>query len=221
MSKCFDCEKEAGEFARCAECRANKATYKNSWYAKNCERARLESNARYAELNGGIVSKDCENCGDTYSGIARGMKRRRFCSRPCKIDARWARIRAERLAGKLNLVRNCPHCGSALDNSMRSDAVYCSESCNSAAHNATRKAKMKILVDGVVERIPRAYIIERDASRCHMCRKKCRQDEIHLDHVIPLARGGAHTLENLRVACATCNLSKGARERCEQLMLVG
>lgn len=30
----------------------------------------------------------------------------------------------------------------------------------------------------------------------------------HLDHVIPLARGGKHCPANLRPACARCNLSK-------------
>jgi 5-methylcytosine-specific restriction endonuclease McrA len=33
--------------------------------------------------------------------------------------------------------------------------------------------------------------------------------QITLDHVIPLTRGGAHTASNLRVACRSCNSSKG------------
>lgn len=34
---------------------------------------------------------------------------------------------------------------------------------------------------------------------------------IQADHVVPLARGGTHSLGNLVPACKTCNLSKGAR----------
>ncbi len=34
----------------------------------------------------------------------------------------------------------------------------------------------------------------------------------HVDHVIPLSRGGAHCLANLRPACAACNLSKHAKK---------
>ncbi|MFD9903142.1 HNH endonuclease [Streptomyces sp. NPDC059063] len=30
----------------------------------------------------------------------------------------------------------------------------------------------------------------------------------HLDHFIPIAKGGAHCIENLVPACAPCNLSK-------------
>jgi hypothetical protein len=62
-----------------------------------------------------------------------------------------------------------------------------------------------------VEYFTRQEIINRDDSTCHICRKRCDRSEIHLDHVIPLALGGHHTRDNVRVACASCNLSKGAR----------
>ena len=32
-----------------------------------------------------------------------------------------------------------------------------------------------------------------------------------LDHVIPLARGGSHTIDNLLPACEKCNFSKGSK----------
>jgi 5-methylcytosine-specific restriction endonuclease McrA len=33
--------------------------------------------------------------------------------------------------------------------------------------------------------------------------------ECHIDHYIPIIKGGPHSVENLRVACRTCNLAKG------------
>lgn len=63
----------------------------------------------------------------------------------------------------------------------------------------------------LIERFDRAEIIERDRSTCHLCGKRCEPSEIHIDHVIPLARGGTHTRENVRVACSNCNLKKGPR----------
>jgi len=33
----------------------------------------------------------------------------------------------------------------------------------------------------------------------------------HIEHVIPLSRGGEHSLKNCRVACADCNLSKHSK----------
>jgi len=35
---------------------------------------------------------------------------------------------------------------------------------------------------------------------------------LHMDHVIPVARGGVHCADNLRPACASCNHRKGAKE---------
>jgi 5-methylcytosine-specific restriction endonuclease McrA len=34
----------------------------------------------------------------------------------------------------------------------------------------------------------------------------------HSDHIMPLALGGEHSVENLLPLCADCNLSKGARD---------
>lgn len=57
----------------------------------------------------------------------------------------------------------------------------------------------------------RRLIIARDNSTCWICRRVLEDHEIHLDHVIPLIRGGRHDPENVKVACAPCNLWKGDR----------
>lgn len=73
--------------------------------------------------------------------------------------------------------------------------------------NAKRRARMK----GVrYETVDRETIIRRDDSTCYLCGKKCEASEIHLDHIVPLALGGSHTADNLGVACAECNMWKGA-----------
>lgn len=47
-----------------------------------------------------------------------------------------------------------------------------------------------------------------DAASCWLRGPECTGNADHIDHVEPLARGGAHTVQNLRPACARCNLSK-------------
>lgn len=46
---------------------------------------------------------------------------------------------------------------------------------------------------------------------CFYCGSEC-SGTFHVDHFMPLARGGAHVLTNLRIACASCNLHKSSRD---------
>ena len=47
---------------------------------------------------------------------------------------------------------------------------------------------------------------------CHICGEAIADHhELHFDHVVPLACGGAHSRENIRPSHSPCNLSKGAR----------
>lgn len=61
------------------------------------------------------------------------------------------------------------------------------------------------------EEFTRYEIYKRDNGTCQYCGTKQNKTGWHLDHVIPLARGGVHTRENVVVSCASCNQSKGAR----------
>lgn len=46
---------------------------------------------------------------------------------------------------------------------------------------------------------------------CWMCGAPVFQGgNLHMDHVIPISKGGLHCADNLRPACGPCNLRKGA-----------
>jgi 5-methylcytosine-specific restriction endonuclease McrA len=53
----------------------------------------------------------------------------------------------------------------------------------------------------------RKAVFDRDGGRCAECGSTF---DIQYDHIIPVALGGASTVENLQVLCAPCNQSKGA-----------
>ncbi len=63
----------------------------------------------------------------------------------------------------------------------------------------------------IIEKIDRKAVIERDNWTCYLCLQICTSQNVTLDHVVPLLRGGTHTVDNLRVACRSCNSSKGAK----------
>jgi 5-methylcytosine-specific restriction endonuclease McrA len=52
---------------------------------------------------------------------------------------------------------------------------------------------------------------KRGNLRCWWCGKPIKANGYHVDHRVPLARGGSNTPENLCISCPTCNKSKGAK----------
>lgn len=61
----------------------------------------------------------------------------------------------------------------------------------------------------------RKSVIERDGYYCVYCDDDLKDQEIHLDHIIPESRGGTTTRDNLQVTCRKCNLSKGTLSEAE------
>ncbi|QPB09571.1 hypothetical protein CPT_Sycamore_031 [Streptomyces phage Sycamore] len=57
------------------------------------------------------------------------------------------------------------------------------------------------------EEYSRTKILARWLWKCAYCNAPAE----HLDHVVPLSRGGADKESNMVPACAPCNLSKGAK----------
>ena len=49
-----------------------------------------------------------------------------------------------------------------------------------------------------------------NSPNCHYCDCEITEGNWHLDHYIPLSKGGLHEIGNLVIACAPCNLRKGA-----------
>lgn len=47
--------------------------------------------------------------------------------------------------------------------------------------------------------------------RCYWCHRQTKVKKRHLDHIIPLAKGGADSVANLCVSCPNCNRRKSAK----------
>lgn len=57
----------------------------------------------------------------------------------------------------------------------------------------------------------RSAVLARDGVWCRYCGVETTQETRRIDHVHPASLGGRETLDNLVVACRTCNYRKGSR----------
>lgn len=76
---------------------------------------------------------------------------------------------------------------------------------NAALRRARKKGNLG------ADRVDYEAILKRDGLVCHICGLPILPSQLEFDHVIPLARGGAHSALNIKPSHALCNRRKGAR----------
>jgi hypothetical protein len=171
----------------------------------------------------------CEVCGCEFLSA----HKRRFCSDLCRDNhnqrqeqdrLRRRMLRLESLQAtqqrraKAKQPKTCKGCGVAYTSAKRT--TYCSGRCSRKTlkriEKRLRKARLRVLS---CEPVDPMVVFRRDRWTCQLCGCKtprryqgmmtARAPE--LDHIIPLALGGAHSYQNTQCACRTCNGLKGAK----------
>ena len=72
---------------------------------------------------------------------------------------------------------------------------------NKPTHNTKRDINLRL----------RFKVMQRDNFKCRMCGASPATDPtviLHIDHIIPWAKGGETTIDNLQTLCSKCNLGK-------------
>lgn len=64
------------------------------------------------------------------------------------------------------------------------------------------------LSDGYVPGSMRYEVLKRAKYRCELCGAHEDRIALHIDHIVPRARGGSDDLSNLQTLCMTCNTNK-------------
>ena len=53
-------------------------------------------------------------------------------------------------------------------------------------------------------------ILKRDSFKCTICGATAQEGaKLHVDHIVPISKGGKTIKSNLRTLCSSCNLGKG------------
>jgi HNH endonuclease len=81
---------------------------------------------------------------------------------------------------------------------------------NGTLKNHRNKNKRKAISKSL-----RYDILKRDNFKCRGCGSSPATNPLiilHVDHIIPLSKGGETTPDNLQTLCSDCNLGKGAKQ---------
>ena len=141
---------------------------------------------------------------------------------------------------KYDAVHICEVCGKqyTLRERMQvGDTKYCRDSGCCSNECTKKRARLKLRASGFPKNhLRRAHkygcayesgitlkkLIKRDGLRCAICGEMCNPNDHEwtkhfgptsptIDHIIPMAKGGGHIWDNVQVAHAICNSTKGAQ----------
>jgi hypothetical protein len=179
----------------------------------------------------------CWVCGASVAKWDKGSRHRHTCGDAChaatsiglghyptRTDWEYATTRAELVV----YVGECACCGEPFERELYEGTAprYCTSRCRRRAR-ASRAYHSRRESVGEVERIDAALVFIRDGWLCYLCDEPVDRHDFErvpgadgrlafkvgprypsLDHVEPVARGGAHAYANLRTAHHLCNAVK-------------
>lgn len=166
------------------------------------------------------AQKTCgaEDCKIKYKAYAHKIRNEREKEQNAEIKA----VERKWMKAIHTVERECKVCGTLFYCLDKEPNVTCSHECSVewARQQRHLKADKRINKDNLVDYgITLEKIYARDNGICHICGGKCDWNDYQMrdgikicgraypskDHVIPLARGGKHSWENVRLAHWWCN----------------
>jgi 5-methylcytosine-specific restriction endonuclease McrA len=64
-------------------------------------------------------------------------------------------------------------------------------------------------------------IIVAQKHRCAYCAISLKKTERHVDHIVPISKGGSNNKQNLQILCVPCNLAKQAKDPIDYAREIG
>lgn len=219
-----------------------KKKYCSTKCKKTVERKSEAYKLDQAKRGGRIMSKKCVQCG-AYGVRPDSSYCNRDCSRKARykylgysesteilllVPAKKSKqlpFKNGEVSSRYFAHGSCKECGIAFTAVTRGKSrlpLYCSDNCSRRSHSRNakhiRRERMKRNGKSAVYR---SQIFKRDNYTCKLCNEPLDMDAQpndnrapSLDHILPLAKGGSHTMSNLQAAHRLCNSIK-----CDRLEL--
>lgn len=159
----------------------------------------------------------CVSCGVAVGDWWVGRRKVRP-SRCRECETTHARLAAQIKRGRLRIGRTCVDCGGPHpnDGTRSPRCIPCREEAFRSRRNDAELRRWRAVSIGD-KRINWRSVGERDHWVCHLCGEVVGQvpGTAHeprgatVDHLTPIALGGAHTFDNVAMAHRVCNLKRG------------
>lgn len=207
------------------------------------KRCSAECTAEWRKQEREALIRPCETCGQTFRPRAAQLRigHGRFCSQKCNTDGRVAMqqpevkeraiatMRAKMAAGLVRRYRGEEHPqwkgGKAACVRRRIESGKAADTLRRYRRaNPDKVREFKHRRDGrkigklPYGTIPQIRKLQRD--KCAICQISLKEGS-HLDHIVPLAKGGKHEPRNLQLLCKPCNLRKSDRDPITHMQSLG
>ncbi|MBA7588687.1 hypothetical protein ES708_30753 [subsurface metagenome] len=194
--------------------------YRIIYYKNNIEKIKIKGFKR-RELRRYFKSKlICKICKKEFEG--------RSYSKYC-FDCKKEEVRRRtKLFDKKRTIKNrikrvyvnkiCKECGNRFKVSLKKSNYqkFCSKECNGKASSRNLRHKRRLLIGSVHNKVYLKDLIAKYNYRCGICGEIINPDlkredkfSLTIDHILPISKGGSHTLDNLQMAHLICNSYKG------------
>ena len=167
----------------------------------------------------------CEQCGCEFKKTGKGQ---RFCSKKCYGAC------LSQMAGTEDCRKEfvwqpsekvCQFCNQEFTQTRPSQRNHdiCSSVAEKAGQRRHRFRRRALERAAKVELVDPYDVLIRDGWTCQLCgiatpaelRGTYEDNAPEVDHIVPLAAGGEHSMVNMQCACRRCNLAKGANAEYE------
>lgn len=160
----------------------------------------------------------CFGCDKVFVSI----RKKKYCSADCRTISRYRTnkdaLKAERDSMRVLVKRKCKECSDLFETS-RLKQKFCSVRCNKKHHDRRKEVvrRANVIANGVVDwDISILSLTERDGEQCYICSELMdyeadTNDDFYpsIEHVKPIAKGGTHSWNNVKLAHRKCNYEKG------------
>lgn len=214
---CIECGKEVsvesrkGNPKRCIECR-KRMGYCDYYFEHRKEISDARKRGTKERLSS--VEKTCVECGKKFT--PQRTTAQKYCSKKCMKRANQDRSNQQcRVDGCDRPVRARGMCSMHWRRWARATGREKNPEWNERRRKNYEKRRARKKSNGPVDDFTNIEVYERDHWFCGICGLKVDRTlawpdpmSASLDHIVPLSRGGSHTLDNVQCAHLVCNTRK-------------